>query len=228
MFGAWQAGVWRGLASKFQPDLIVGASVGSLNGYAIAIGMTPDELCGFWQRGTGAGFKALHSTAHHLTARPLRMEYAVTLVDVLRMKPVTFRGQSVTWRHLVASCAIPIMMPPQHLAGHWYVDGGLLNPVPVWAAVELGAKNVVAVNALPEIPSMILRPFVKGFRAVFGHHPPVPPGVTLTTITPGARLGSMRDALHWNRDNAERWIEQGERDAQDISIPICFEGCGSV
>ena len=50
MFGAWQAGVWSGLAPEFQPDLIVGASVGSLNGYAIAGGVTPESLCEMWMR----------------------------------------------------------------------------------------------------------------------------------------------------------------------------------
>ena len=49
MFGAWQAGVWRGLVSerRWDPDLVVGASVGSLNGYAISGGATPEELCAF-------------------------------------------------------------------------------------------------------------------------------------------------------------------------------------
>jgi predicted acylesterase/phospholipase RssA len=32
MFGAWQAGAWSVLARHFQPDLVVGASAGSLNG----------------------------------------------------------------------------------------------------------------------------------------------------------------------------------------------------
>jgi len=36
MFGAWQAGAWSALAPAFQPDVVVGASAGSLNGYAIA------------------------------------------------------------------------------------------------------------------------------------------------------------------------------------------------
>ena len=53
MFGAWQAGAWRALAGRFAPDLIVGASVGSLNGYAIAGGATPDELAEFWLRPRG-------------------------------------------------------------------------------------------------------------------------------------------------------------------------------
>src|SRR5437667_282201 len=52
MFGAWQAGAWKALASRFQPDLVVGASVGSLNGYAIAGGASGQALCDFrWAAG---------------------------------------------------------------------------------------------------------------------------------------------------------------------------------
>ena len=32
MYGAYQAGAWRVLAERFQPDLIVGASIGAVNG----------------------------------------------------------------------------------------------------------------------------------------------------------------------------------------------------
>src|ERR1035438_6422683 len=34
MFGAYQAGAWNVLSRRFRPDLVVGASVGALNGWA--------------------------------------------------------------------------------------------------------------------------------------------------------------------------------------------------
>jgi hypothetical protein len=105
----------------------------------------------------------------------------------------------------------------------WYLDGGLLNPLPVWAAVELGATHIVALNALPEVPTALLRPFVNAFRAVFGHRPPLPAGIELVTLSPSRRLGSMRDAMRWKQDNIERWILQGEADAKNISFPNCLE-----
>ena len=218
MFGAWQAGAWRALAPAFRPDLVVGASVGALNGYAIAAGWSPDHLCGWWRQspreGLRHGFAHLPEMIQSIVAeRPLELPYAVVLVNLLRMQPRTFTGREVTPRHLLASCAVPGMVPPQYIDGSWYLDGGLLNPLPVWAAVDLGATRIVALNALPEIPSVILRPLVKGFRAVFGHHPLLPAGVELVTLVPSRRLGSMSDALRWNPDRAERCIEQGAADA---------------
>ena len=151
-----------------------------------------------------------------MDARPLEIEYAVTIVDMLRMKPRTVIGPEIRAVHLLASCAVPLAAFPRRIDGRWYVDGGLLNPVPVWAAVELGATRIVALNALPNIPSVLLRPLVKGFRAVFGHHPPLPPGVELHTLTPGRPLGSLHDALYWKHENMVRWIEQGAADAKDF------------
>src|SRR5579872_5523834 len=49
MFGAYQAGAWRAIAEKLQPDIVVGASVGALNGWSIAGGCPPEELIEHWR-----------------------------------------------------------------------------------------------------------------------------------------------------------------------------------
>lgn len=219
MFGAWQAGAWRSLAPNFKPDLIVGASVGSLNGYAIAGGATPDELIAFWHQPSLISLRSLPETIQELMRRhPLQQDYAVVLTDLLRMKPKVFRNDDITWRHLAASCAIPGVLPQRRIHGRWYTDGGLLNPLPVWAAIELGATRIVALHALPEIPGAVLKPFVKTFRAMLGHHPPVPSGVDLTIIETDGPLGSIRDALHWDQENITRWIELGQNAVRQLSV----------
>jgi predicted acylesterase/phospholipase RssA len=147
-----------------------------------------------------------------VAAHPLQIEYAAVLVDPLRMKPRTFPGPEITWEHLAASCAVPGMLPPRRISGRWHLDGGLLNPLPVWAAVELGATRVIALQALPEIPSVLLKPFVRAFRAIFGHHPKLQSNIELITILPSRRLGSLSDALYSERENIDRWLDQGTRD----------------
>ena len=213
MFGAWQAGAWRTLARGFKPDLVVGASVGSLNGYTIAAGWSADELCDWWMQPGVASFEHLPETVRKLiAARPLELEYAVVLTDMLRLKPRTITS-SIRAEHLLASCAVPGAARPRRIDGRWYLDGGLLNPLPVWAAVELGATHIVALNALPEFPSPLLRPFAKAFRWCFGHHPRVPSAVHLSTIVPRRPLGSLHAAISWDPENTARWIEQGAADA---------------
>jgi len=92
------------------------------------------------------------------------------------------------------------------------VDGGLLDVLPVWAAAEMGATRVIAVNVLPLMPSRSLRAAVRVVR-LLGRKPPKPAGLDLVLIGPRMPLGSVRDALTWSPENVQRWIQQGEDDA---------------
>ena len=48
MFGAYQVGVWQSLAGRFQPDVVIGVSIGAWNGWAIAAGYPPEKLAELW------------------------------------------------------------------------------------------------------------------------------------------------------------------------------------
>ena len=48
MFGAYQAGAWKTLSREISPDIVVGASVGALNGWLIAGGAPAAELERRW------------------------------------------------------------------------------------------------------------------------------------------------------------------------------------
>ncbi len=208
LFGAWQAGAWSALANRVRPDLIVGASVGSLNGYLIAGGASPDDLRALWLDPGFGKFRDLQPNIRSIMARfPLRTSFALTVTDLLRLKPRIFRDAEITWRHLAASCALPGVLPQIRIAGRLYSDGGLLNPLPVWAAVELGATRIVALHALPELPSAWLRMVAKPFRGRY--NPPLPAGVEVNVICPSRTLGTLSDSLHWKRDNIERWLALG-------------------
>lgn len=49
----------------------------------------------------------------------------------------------------LASASVPLVFPPRPLADDDYVDGGVLQNVPVRAAVHLGATRIIAVLAIP-------------------------------------------------------------------------------
>jgi len=219
MFAAWEVGAWKALQRHFQPDLIVGASAGAWNGWAIAGGCSPDELARDWlDPRTGKIMQlGLHSTgilrpqALHEKARDLfarfqpRVPFGLVMVEVPRLRMQLVRGPEVTWRHLAATCAIPLCFPPVAIQGRSYVDGGLRAALPLWAAEEMGARRAVALNVLTTLP----------FRALRRVIPPRRPSAALEVIRlePSQRLGPLRDAAHWTTANIERWIELGERDA---------------
>src|SRR5436190_8022136 len=174
MFGAYQAGAWKVLAPVFIPDLVVGTSAGSLNGWAIAGGCKPQDLIDFWLdpgmvkmmrvRWRWSSWKGLwdpeplEQAARDLFERYRpRIPYALTLTRIPWMRPRLVRGEDVTWQHLAASCSVPAGFPPVALDRGLYVDGGVLGALPMWAAKACGVTRAVAVDALPEMPSLLVR-----------------------------------------------------------------------
>ncbi|MGI8746625.1 MAG: patatin-like phospholipase family protein [Bryobacteraceae bacterium] len=214
LFGAYQAGVWKALADRFDPDLIVGASIGALNGWAIAGRCDPDELIQRWLRPQPLSSWGVRRAIREIHERyQPRIEYGAVVTDALRLRPKLVRD--VSWRHLVASAAIPGLSPPPRIDGRYYCDGGLLCALPLWAAVEMGAERIVAINALPVMPNAIVRNLAGAIRRLARFRPIVPESIEVIHIAPSEPLGSVKDALYWNRENAERWIKCGTH------IPAC-------
>jgi NTE family protein len=230
MFGAYQAGAWNALAETFRPDMVVGASAGALNGWAIAGGCSPEDLCAIWTQREMADLmhlrrfpalpwrgafdsERLHTKVDELYARfRPRIPYATTIVQLPRFKQVCVRGDQMTAAHLRASCAIPFGFPPVRIDGKYYVDGGLLSPVPLAAAMAMGATSAVAINVLVFLRWVVGGGGVGAFRAAMA--PKVDfAGLEVTWIRPSVPLGTVRDALFWKEENVRRWIELGEKDA---------------
>lgn len=242
MYGAYQAGAWKALADVFQPELVVGASIGALNGWAIAGGCSPDELIERWLNlGEASRYRwkfpatffggVLDSDPLQRAIREIyesygpRIEFATVITDVLRLRPRIVRGQEMTWRHLVAATAIPGIFDQVRIDGRLYSDGGLLAAVPLWAAAELGASKALVIDVLPETPGLVAKIFVGGVRVFSRFRAVAPPSMEVVTVTPDALLGPPLDCIFWKRANAERWIERGEKDALALkhSIVNCFE-----
>src|SRR5215469_6721708 len=170
MFAAWEIGVWEVLQERFHPDLIVGTSAGAWIGWCIAGGAPFDDLEREWLDPALAKILAsysLHSTGFlnpgilHAKARELhsrftpRTPFALTITEVPRLRLHLVRDRDITWRHLAATASIPFAFPPVRIGGRRFVDGGFLGALPIWAAEELGATRVIALNCLNILPYRI-------------------------------------------------------------------------
>jgi NTE family protein len=226
MFAAWEAGVWKALSGRFQPDLIVGTSAGAWNGWAIAGGATPEELIAQWLDPSTATImrpgvhatgllrpKMLHEKARELFARfRPQLPFGLTLAEVPRLRPHLVRDCEITWQHLAATCSIPFGFPPVVIDGHRYVDGGLLGALPLWAAEEMGGTTAIALNVLNRLPFTLLRSVLR---------PRLPgPALKLVHLEPSVTLGSLKSAVFWSRVNIQEWIELGERDGKRLLTSI--------
>ncbi|MGC9972281.1 MAG: patatin-like phospholipase family protein [Bryobacteraceae bacterium] len=230
MFGAYQAGVWKALSGRFHPEIVVGASVGALNAWAIAGGVAPGELIEHWLAPECASLatfrlmqppwlgvfdaRPLHAHIRRLWETYLpRVDIGVVATGIPRFRPRLFRGPEIGWLHLAASCAVLLCYPQVRIEGRVYSDGGLLGALPVWAAARMGATRIVAVNVLARAPSRLAGWAVRGFRTLAPGLPATPAEVKVCTISPSRPMGRLRDTVFWRREAVERWIEMGEEDA---------------
>lgn len=242
MYGAYQVGAWKALADVCRPDLVVGASIGAVNGWAIAGGCDPEELVQRWlnlEQAARYRWKFPSSIfGGVLDSRPLRrvvreiyesfqprVEFAAVLTDLLTMQPRIVSGRAVTFEHLIASTAIIGLFDQVRIEGRLSSDGGLLAAVPLWAAAKLGATKAIVIDVLPEMPGLVAKTVVGTLRLLSRFHAIVPAGMEVIRIGPPALLGRPLEAIFWSRRNAEDWIARGERDAAAIkhSIGDCFE-----
>jgi NTE family protein len=74
----------------------------------------------------------------------------VRLPGTNRGRAIDYRATKVTFKHILASSAIPVLFRPVEIDGAYYVDGGVRLNAPLAPAVALGATHVVAVATHPE------------------------------------------------------------------------------
>jgi len=161
--GFAHVGVLRALHELgVRPDLIVGASIGSLLGAALAADLRIERIeeLAFdfdfyrlvrWSPWNGMQLDGsriadmLRETLRISDFSQLRTPLAVVASDLASQTPIVF-NQGDLGVAVQASCAIPGRFPPVRINGHDVVDGDALSPLPVKAARDLGAVRVLAVD----------------------------------------------------------------------------------
>lgn len=149
-----------------RPDFIVGTSAGSIVGSIYASGKTADELRDIAlnmkandvrdikldMKGFFDGKKVENYVNQQVNNTPLELlktPMYVVATELKEGKKVVFNygntGQAVR-----ASVSIPSMFVPTKIGEDEYVDGGLVSPVPVDVARDLGADIIIAVDILAQ------------------------------------------------------------------------------
>jgi NTE family protein len=230
MFGAYQAGAYSAIFEQVRPDIVVGASVGALNGWPIASGCTPTQLIDQWldplagetlrllpTPGWRNGWfdpAPLRAQAQRIcSAYTPRIPLGVVLVEFPWLRRTLFRYPEIQAEHLQATCSIPLFLPTVRINGRRYLDGGLLENIPVWAAIEMGARRIIAIDSLPRVKGKWWFHVGMGVASLVRPRRRYPAGVELTIIRPSEYMGDVNDAVFWKRSNIERWVDLGARDA---------------
>lgn len=164
-------GVIKALENQgIKPDLVVGTSAGSVIAALYASGNSGTDLNRMaltldeasitdWALPFSGKFggmikgDALQSTVNRLVKNQrienMSIPLGIVATDLQTGAGILFqRGD--TGQAVRASCSVPGVFQPSVINGHEYVDGGLVSPVPVRYAKQMGADFVIAVNISTE------------------------------------------------------------------------------
>ena len=172
VLGAVEVGMLRALLEYgIAPDLIVGTSIGAVNGVLAAADPSPavtERLARLWASPEARAVygdspprqlaRIARGRTHMHSPKPLRdlldreLGAGATFADL----PVRFQCCAASIERaaehwfdrgpvvpaVLASSAVPALLPPIVIDGEHYIDGGIVNSIPVGRAVELGAGTV--------------------------------------------------------------------------------------
>lgn len=156
-------GVLKVLESHgIKPKIVTGTSAGSFVGSIYASGKTPFQLqqialqlkesdirdLTLNRQGVVLGQKLQDYVNRQIANKPIEqfpIRFAAVATRLDNGKRADFikgnAGQAVR-----ASCSIPNVFVPTTIGGTKYVDGGLVSPIPVQTAKDMGADIVIAVD----------------------------------------------------------------------------------
>ncbi len=225
--GAVEVGMLRALLEAgITPDLVVGTSIGAINGAAVAADPTPgvvDALEHAWASPTASAIygeswprqlRRLASSRTHLNDpaplqalldemlgentqfEDLSVPLAVCAASVERAAEQWFDTGPVA-PAVLASASVPAALPPTRIGDDHYIDGGVVNSIPLGEAIARGADEVYVLQVgrieepleVPTRPSEVGRvAFEISRRHRFGRElDAVPEHVTVHVLPYGGR-----------------------------------------
>jgi NTE family protein len=147
-----------------KPQMVVGTSAGSVVASFYASGKTGQQLQWLadtmdesqftdWANPfTGRGMlrgealgKYINSQLNGMKIEDMKLPLGIVATDLRTGDGVLFRRGDVATA-VRASSAVPSVFEPVRIAGKDYVDGGLVSPVPVRYAKQMGADLVLAID----------------------------------------------------------------------------------
>ncbi|GAA2102943.1 patatin-like phospholipase family protein [Kitasatospora saccharophila] len=271
--GGNQVGMIRALLEAgIVPDIVVGTSIGSVQGAILAKNPTVSviaELTELWMefismrvmkpslraflsnvRHVRAGLTSedaahrmlLNHFAPHTRIEDLKLPFVCPASSIERAAAHYFdQGQLIP--ALLASCCVPGLFPPVEIDGEHYLDGGLIDSLPVGLAVSLGASTVYALRIrqtgeqleVPRMPWQLAHVAFEVSRraAVEAEIARRRPGVTVHVLPSGedelvkagrgpiasgrAELETVRRRIALGYDAASAFLEGLQRTRQDAT-----------
>jgi NTE family protein len=171
ILGAHEVGMLRALAEhSVVPDIVLGTSIGAVNGALYAAEPSVEGVTrltelwvesnlaevspgGLWRRAgtlarTGTHVQSFEEARQRLVSalpvervEDLRIPFQCVAASIERAAEHWF-ASGVLADVVLASCAVPGLLPPVRIGDEHFIDGGIVNSIPVARAVALGAGTI--------------------------------------------------------------------------------------
>jgi NTE family protein len=131
------------LEADVRPDLVLGTSVGAVNGAAVAADPTigaVETLAEVWERLADSDVYR-GGAIRRARIEDLTVPFQCVAASIERAAEHWFTTGPVV-DAVLASSAVPGVLPPVLIGDEHFLDGGLVNSIPVGRAVSLGARRV--------------------------------------------------------------------------------------
>ncbi len=230
--GAFEVGMLKALAeSGIRPDVILGTSIGAVNGATIAADPTIRGVADLEQAWLKVDFADVfpgglwtraRSALRQRTYLHANEEFRAWLTGLLgdggfddlavpfQCVAACIEDASEHWFSsgslvdaILASTAVPGLLPPVEISGKHFVDGGVVNSIPISRAYELGATTIYVlhvghVDDTLEAPTSPWDVAVVAFEIARRHRfatdvASVPDGTTVHVLPTGAPKGNYND-----------------------------------
>ncbi|MCW2791198.1 MAG: patatin-like phospholipase family protein [Nocardioides sp.] len=256
VLGAVEVGMVRALFERgVSPDLVLGTSVGALNGAMVArdptIGVV-DRLTELWRGASESGHevygdralrsvrRAVSTGTHLYSSAPIKKRLVEELGDItFEELPVRFQVCAASIERaaehwfdsgpvvdaVVASAAVPGLLPPAKVGDEHYLDGGIVNSIPVGRAVQLGATRIFVLQVgrmdrpltVPRRPWEVARvSFEIARRHRFNREMAELPDDVVAHVLPARGTSARDDSLFGTRDFSS--VEQRIEATYDASV----------
>ncbi|WP_346862891.1 patatin-like phospholipase family protein [uncultured Draconibacterium sp.] len=159
-----------------QPDVISGVSAGAIVGAFIAAGKTPEEVLDIFKKGWFFQYTKIHlpvdgllklDGVKEIVQKEIKIEKIEDLkipfficVSNLNKGTVEYRNSGPLGDTVLASSSIPVLFAPVTLGRDLYVDGGLMDNIPV-EPIKKDCDNLIVSNITPINPKAKMKNLIQ-------------------------------------------------------------------
>jgi len=164
------------LEKDIKPDVISGVSAGAIVGAFIAAGKSPEEILAIFKKGSFFKYTKLHIPIDGLLKldglkEVLENEIPIANIEELEIPffvgisnlnegTIEFRNSGPIAISVLASSSIPILFSPVEMDGKLFVDGGLMENIPI-SPLKNSCEQIIVSNISPINPNAKIKNLIQ-------------------------------------------------------------------